>query len=88
MNIYGSLLILATSTTAAIGTEVVDLGSKLANLGAVGILGVVSIVSVIGLIKLYKDKQKDSDETIELLRDTINKNTETLQALKDHCLKK
>ena len=88
MYIPSILLIVATVGEAAMGTDVIDLGSKLANLGAVGILGVVSVCSVVALVRIYRDKQNETKETITMLHDTIKENTSALQSLKDFCTNK
>ena len=88
MYISSILLIVVTVGEAALGTDVIDLGSKLANLGAVGILGVVSVCSVVALVRIYRDKQNETKETITMLHDTIKENTSALQSLKDFCTNK
>ena len=88
MYIPSILLIVATVGESALGTDVIDLGSKLANLGAVGILGVVSVCSVVALVRIYRDKQNETKETITMLHDTIKENTSALQSLKDFCTNK
>lgn len=72
---------------AGLATEVITTGSGLGNLGASAILGIVSLASIYALVKLYRDKQAEMKETLILLKDTIEKNTSTLQAIKDHCFK-
>jgi len=72
---------------AGLATDVISTGSGLGNLGASAILGIVSLASIYALVKLYKDKQAEMKETLILLKGTIEKNTETLQALRDHCFK-
>ena len=72
---------------AGLATDVITTGSGLGNLGASAILGIVSLASIYALVKLYKDKQAEMKETLILLKSTIEKNTETLQALRDHCFK-
>ena len=72
---------------AGIATDLIQTGSNLGQLGAAGILGIVALASIFALVKVYLRNQEQSDETIVLLKDTIEKNTTTLQSLRDNCFK-
>lgn len=82
------MLVIAVVAEAGIAGEVLDTGSQLGNMGAAAILGCVCVALIVALYKVYTQKQEENKETLTMLRDTISKNTETLQSIKDHCLNK
>jgi len=88
MYVQSIILMLAIVGETGIATEVIDTGSKLANLGAASILGIVALAAIIALVKVFNLKQSENKETIQMLHDTIQENTRTLQALKDNCTRK
>ena len=85
-NIYFLALVTSIIGETGVAGDVISGGTSLGNLPAACILGIVSLAAVIGLVKVYREKQEENKETIQMLKDTIDKNTVTLQALKDNCV--
>ena len=86
INVISSLLGLSVAAETAIATDIISTGSSLGNMGAAAILGVVCVSLIVALVKVYTQKQEENKETLLMLKDTISKNTETLQSIKDHCI--
>lgn len=87
MNLLPVVLSAAVIGETGIATEIINTGSSLSQFSASAVLGIVACSCVYAMVKLYKDKQTEGKDTIILLQDTIKKNTETLQSIKDHCLR-
>ena len=65
-NIYIGMLIVAAVGETALGTSIIDMGSKLGNMTSAGVLGCVAITALFMLKKLYIDKSEDSKVTREI----------------------
>ena len=85
---YLSTLAVSVVGETGIASELIKTGGDIGNLSAACILGIVSLTSIVGLVKVYMRNQQQSDEMIKTLKETIDKNTETLTTIRDNCTRR